>query len=54
MDPRNTVFRAQPYRPELHDAHCVGRLAVICQYEFGDPKITAANDSSDGKPLLLG
>ncbi len=31
--------------PELHDAHGVGRLAVICQDEFGDPKITAANDS---------
>src|SRR6202162_3539945 len=38
--------------PELHDAHGVGRLAVICQDEFGDPKITAANDSSDSKPLF--
>ena len=38
--------------PELHDAHSVGRLAVICQDEFGDPKITAANDSSDSKPLF--
>src|SRR5246127_325944 len=38
--------------PELHDAHGVGRLAVICQDEFGDPKITAANDSSDTKPLF--
>jgi hypothetical protein len=38
--------------PELHDAHAVGRLAVICQGEFGDPKITAANDSSDSKPLF--
>jgi hypothetical protein len=44
--PRNLVA------PELHDAHGVGRLAVICQDEFGDPKITAANDSSDGKPLF--
>src|SRR5580700_9910969 len=40
--------------PELHDAHGVGRLAVICQDEFGDPKITAANDSSDSKPLVIG
>jgi len=40
--------------PELHDAHGVVRLAVVCQDEFGDPKITAANDSSDSKPLLLG
>src|SRR5215469_2586917 len=40
--------------PELHDAHGVGRLAVICQDEFGDPKITAANDSPDSKPLLAG
>jgi hypothetical protein len=44
--PRNLVV------PELHDAHGLGRLAVICQDEFGDPKITAANDSSDGKVLL--
>jgi hypothetical protein len=38
--------------PELHDAHGVGRLAVICQNEFCDPKITATNDSSDSKPLV--
>src|ERR1700683_5006291 len=41
--PRNLVA------PEFHDAHGIGRLAVICQDEFGDPKITAANDSSDSK-----
>src|SRR5580700_3691085 len=33
--------------PELHDAHGVRRLAVIGQDEFGDPKITAANDPPD-------
>src|SRR5215472_9508905 len=44
--PRNLVVL------ELHDAHGVGRLAVICQDEFGDPKITPANDSSDSKPLF--
>src|ERR1700736_4224621 len=44
--PRNLVV------PELHDAHGIGRLAVICQDEFGDPKITAANDSPDSKPLF--
>ena len=38
--------------PELHDAHGVGWLAVICKDEFGDPKITAANDSSNRKPLF--
>src|ERR1700679_1597747 len=38
--------------PELHDAHGVGGLAVIRQDEFGHPKITTANDSSDGKPLV--
>src|SRR5580698_5717132 len=43
--PRNLVA------VELHDAHGVRRLAVISQNEFGDPKITAANDSSDSKPL---
>src|SRR5258707_15101941 len=46
--PRNLVV------PELHDAHGVGRLAVICQDEFGDPKITDANDSLDSKPLFAG
>src|SRR5215831_9533680 len=44
--PRNLVAA------ELHDAHGVGRLAVIGQDEFGDPKIAATNDSSDSKPLL--
>src|SRR4249920_656265 len=44
--PRHLVVR------EFHDAHGVGRLAVICQGEFGDPKITGANDSSDSKPLF--
>ena len=38
--------------PELHDAHGVGRLAVIGQNEFGDPKIAAANDSPDRKPFF--
>src|SRR6266481_9617606 len=44
--PRNLVA------PELHDAHGVGRLAVIRQDEFGDPKVTAANDSPDGETLF--
>ena len=44
--PRNLVVR------ELHDAYGVGRLAVIGQDEFGDPKITAADDSLDSKPLF--
>ena len=39
---------------EFHDAHRVGRLAVIRQDEFRDPKIAAANDSSDSKPLFAG
>src|SRR5579863_5758371 len=44
--PRNLVA------PELHDAHGAGRLAVVGHDEFGDPKITAANDSPDRKPLF--
>src|ERR1700686_1348907 len=44
--PRNLVV------PELHDAHGVGRLSVISQDEVGNPKIPAANDSSDRKPLF--
>ena len=39
--PRNLVAA------ELHDAHGVGRIVVIHQDEFGDPKITAANDPAD-------
>jgi hypothetical protein len=39
---------------ELHDARRVGRLAVICQDKFGDPKITAANDSSIVNRFLFG
>jgi hypothetical protein len=38
-------FPRNPLAAELHDAHGVGRLAVICEDEFGDLKITAANDS---------
>src|SRR5271156_3355827 len=45
--PRNLVAL------ELHDAHGVGRLGVIRQDEFGDPKLTSANDSSDRKPLFV-
>src|ERR1700728_4135909 len=44
--PRNLVA------PELHDAHGVGRLAVICEHKFGYPKIAAANDSLDSKALF--
>src|SRR6202035_2492913 len=38
---------------ELHDAHGVGRLAVIGEDEVGDPNIPAANDSSNRKPLFV-
>src|SRR5271156_1472345 len=44
--PRNLVAR------ELHDAHGVRRLAVICQDVFRDPKIPAAHDSPDRKALF--
>ena len=37
---------------ELHDAHGVGRLTVICQDVFADPKITAANDSPHSETLF--
>ena len=37
---------------ELHDAHGVGRLTVICQDVFGDPKITAATDSPHSETLF--
>src|SRR4051794_717513 len=37
---------------EFHDAHRVGRYAVIGQYEFADPEIAAADNAPDGKTLL--
>src|SRR6516162_11426961 len=37
---------------ELHDAYGVGRLTVIGQDVFADPKITAANDSSHSETLF--
>ena len=52
MDPQSTGFRAYLVTQELHDAHGVGRLAVISQDEFGDPQIAPATDSLDGKPLF--
>src|SRR5580698_7643565 len=39
---------------EFHDTHSAGRLAVIRQDIFGDPKITAADDSPHGKALVAG
>jgi hypothetical protein len=45
--PRNLVV------PEHRDADGVGRLAVISQDEFGDPKITAANDRRTANRFLL-
>src|ERR1700735_2378387 len=44
--PRNLVAS------ELHDAHGIGRLAVLRQEEFGDQNITAADDSPDRKPFV--
>jgi len=32
-DPQSAVFSGQTVAPELHNAHGVGRLAVICQNE---------------------
>ena len=37
--------------PEFHDADRVGRLTVVRQDEFGDPKIAAANDTADFEAL---
>src|SRR6185369_1973146 len=52
MDPQSTGFRAYLVTQELHDAHGVGRPAVISQDEFGDPQIAPAKDSLDSKPLF--
>src|SRR6516225_2314724 len=43
--PKILCFPCNLVAAELHDAHGVGWLTVICQDVFGDPKITAANDS---------
>src|SRR5215472_15548410 len=37
---------------ELHNAYGVGRLTVIRQNVFSDPKITAANDSAHRETLF--
>ena len=44
-------FTRNRVAPELHDAYGVGWLVVIRQDEFGDPKVTCANDSLDSKAL---
>src|ERR1700744_2339229 len=38
---------------EFHDTHCVGWNTVITKYEFGDPEIATADNSLDGKALLV-
>src|ERR1700710_2734957 len=38
---------------EFHDAHRVGRHAVIAEYEFGDPEIAAADHPPDRKTLFV-
>src|SRR3974390_352859 len=38
---------------ELHNAHGVGRFVIVGKDEFGDPKLAAANDSPDRKPLFV-
>src|SRR5262245_58217580 len=50
--PKILRFPCDLVAAELHDAHRVGRLTVIGQDVFGDPKITAADDSPHGKTLL--
>ena len=36
---------------ELHDAHCVGRLAIVSEDEFRDPEIAAADDAANLEAL---
>src|SRR5215472_15158597 len=38
---------------EFHDAHRVRWYAVVSEYEFGDPEISAADNSPDHKTLLV-
>src|ERR1700756_2077131 len=45
-------FPRNLHATKFHDAHGVGRLAVIREDEFSDPKMATANDSSDSKPLV--
>src|ERR1700758_2407481 len=39
--------------PEFHDTDRVRRPAVIGEDEFSDPEVTAANNTSDRKPLFV-
>src|SRR5581483_1374611 len=38
---------------EFHDAHRVGRRAVVGENEFCDPKVAAADDAADRKALRV-
>src|ERR1700693_3186022 len=38
---------------ELHDAHRIGRLAVIGEDEFRDPEVARAEDSTHGEALAV-
>src|SRR6516225_4584232 len=50
--PKILCFPCNLVAAELHDAYGVGRLTVIGQDVFADPKITAANDSSHSETLF--
>src|SRR5262249_10053120 len=39
---------------EFHDAHGIGRYAVIAEHEFSDPEIAVSDDPPDREALLVG
>src|SRR3954466_2886878 len=43
-----------PSFAEFHDAHHVGRYAVVGQHEFGDPEIAAAVNAPNLESLSVG
>lgn len=38
---------------ELHDAHCIGRLAIVCEDEFRDPEVAPADDAVNLEALRV-
>src|SRR5262245_30339080 len=55
LEPIREILRLVGHQPlaKFHDAHRIGRDAVIAEHEFGDPEIAPANNSPDHKTLLV-
>jgi hypothetical protein len=55
LEPIREILHFVGHQPlaKFHDAHRLGRDAVIAEHEFSDPEIAPANNSPDRKTLLV-